>query len=124
MKTKFYFTCLSLVFLRSLYSCEKDSGGNGNLNVTVQYHNQLVAGARAYLKMGIYTNPNFTDSQYNSILTANGSGVATFSNLTPGRYYIKAIGYTNQTTVQGDTIANVVRRYRGDNISNFTIDVQ
>ena len=74
--------------------------------------------------MGGYTDPNFTNSQYDDILTADGSGVATFSNLTPGRYYIKAIGYANQTTVQGDSIATLVRRYRGDNISNFTIDVQ
>ena len=124
MKKKFHLICLSLVFLTVLYSCEKDSSGNGRLNITVHYHNQPVAGAKVYLKMGVYTNPNFTDSQYDGILTADGSGVATFSNLTPGRYYIKAIGYTNQTTVQEDSIATLVRRYRGDNISNFTIDVQ
>jgi len=124
MKKKFYLICLSLVFLAMFYSCEKDSSGNGSLNITVHYHNQPVAGAKVYLKMGGYTDPNFTNSQYDDILTADGSGVATFSNLTPGRYYIKAIGYANQTTVQGDSIATLVRRYRGDNISNFTIDVQ
>jgi hypothetical protein len=124
MKKKFYLICLSLVFLTMFYSCEKDPSGNGSLIITVYYHNQPVAGAKVYLKMGVYTNPNFTDNQYDDILTANGGGVATFSNLTPGRYYIKTIGYTNQTTVQGDSTATVVRRYRGDNISNFTINVQ
>ena len=124
MKRKLNPICLSLVLLTMLYSCEKDSSGNGRLNITVHYHNQPVAGAKVYLKMGVYANPNFTDSQYDGILTAGGSGVVTFSNLTPGRYYIKAIGYTNQTTIQGDSIATVVRHYRGDNISNFTIDVQ
>lgn len=101
MKKKFHLICLSLVFLTMFYSCEKDPSGNGSLIITVYYHNQ-----------------------YDDILTANGGGVATFSNLTPGRYYIKTIGYTNQTTVQGDSTATVVRRYRGDNISNFTINVQ
>lgn len=124
MKKKLYLICLSLVFLTSLYSCEKDPSGNDSLNITVHFHNQPVADAKVYLKMGVYTNPNFTDSQYDGILNTDGSGVTTFSNLTPGRYYIKAIGYTNQTTVQGDTIATIARRYRGDNISNFTIDLQ
>ena len=124
MKKKFHLICLSLVFLTTFYSCEKDSSGNGSLIITVHYHNQPVAGAKVYLKMGVYTNPNFKDSQYDGILTADGSGATTFSNLTPGRYYVKAIGYTNQTTVKGDTIATVVHHYRGDNISNFIINVQ
>jgi hypothetical protein len=124
MKKKFYFICLSLVFLTMFYSCEKDPSGNGSLIITVHYHNQPVAGAKVYLKMGVYTNPNFTDSQHDGILTADGNGVATFSNLTPGRYYIRAVWHTTQTKVQGDSIAIVVRRYRGNNISNFIIDVQ
>lgn len=53
MKKKFYLICLSLVFLTMFYSCEKDSSGNGSLNITVHYHNQPVAGAKVYLKMGV-----------------------------------------------------------------------
>ncbi|WP_191187245.1 hypothetical protein [Mucilaginibacter pankratovii] len=51
------------------------------------------------------------------------SGIGIFSNLIPGRYYVKAIGYVGQT-IQGDSIATVLRRSKGDNIPNFTINAQ
>ena len=124
MKNNIYLICVPLLLITVFYSCEKDPSGNGNLDITVQYHNQPVPGAKVYLKMGVYTHPNFTDSQYDGILTTDGNGLVVFSNLTPGHYYLKATGNLGNIAIQGDTIATVIRRFRGDNISNFTIDVR
>jgi uncharacterized protein (DUF2141 family) len=123
MKKNIYLICILLLSLISFNSCEKDPSCNGNLIVTVQYHSQPVVGAKVYLKQGYYVHPNFTDSQFDAILTTNSSGTAEFADLVPGRYYLKAVGAAGTTNqmIQTDTIANVLRRFRGDNTSDFTI---
>jgi hypothetical protein len=115
------YSLIWLPVLLIIISCTKSTSYNSNVTIAANYNTQPVSQAKIYFRPGTRSAVPLTPAQYQEILTADGSGHATFYQLSPGSYYFFATGFSPQAgrTVQGDTVITVLARYRAE--SDFTI---
>lgn len=93
-------------FLLICASCSKNDDENVvqakiELNVQCKHHSWNVAAIDVYLKKNATQWPGQDISQYDLHKQTDIDGMATFSNLGPGNYYVYATGYD---VIWGDTV--------------------
>jgi hypothetical protein len=98
-----------------LIACEK-SKPNGSVLVTAKSEGKALGQAVVYLKKDTLSNPGLPLEQFDEVKRADASGQAYFDELTPGKYYFYADGYSPSAKkyVHGDGNVIVVYRTRSN----------
>jgi len=94
--------CLLLVFS---VSCKRDgAGGDAEISVHVKHHDNLIPGAKVYIKYGAKDFPGSDVSQYNDSKEAgtvgHSKGHTHFPNLLKGDYYLYSVAYDSSISMQ------------------------
>lgn len=105
----------TLFFLLLIFiGCKKEgTGGKAQISGFVVYNNARVANAVVYIKYGATSSPGINPTDYDSQLTADAGGNFIFGSMTPGNYYLYAIGHATDPkygfliNVAGGTAANI-----------------
>jgi len=97
-------------FLFIAPSCQKNNTGDLVVNVVDGLNSSVGSGKTVYL----YTSAaNFNSSTYSKTASTNSSGQVTFSNLTPGVYYVDCdwennLGFTVTSSGSGEVTKKMV----------------
>lgn len=94
-----------LLLIIAFTACKKNEEvtvvGNITLSVHVKHHTLPVSNAIVYIKYNTETFPGKDPALYNASRSCNTEGVANFTELFPGHYYLYAEGHDGNDSVMG-----------------------
>ena len=104
--SKTVFGCKAVLIISVLFlSCKKKDSdipsSSITLEVFVNHHNVPVKEATVYLKSNTESFPGKDISVYDKSLATNAEGVAVFSTLLSGNFYLYSLGFDGQDSVVG-----------------------
>ncbi|MCH8331900.1 MAG: hypothetical protein IH946_11085, partial [Bacteroidetes bacterium] len=74
-------------------ACNKEGPeGDASIRATVRHNNHLIPNAEVHLSYGSTTEPGTEAGNYDVTKTADSIGIAIFTNLKEGSYYVYASG--------------------------------
>lgn len=101
------------------WGCKKENAhtpisGSIGLDVLVKHHNRALGSIHVFLKNNVQDFPGRNDSLYEMRVETDASGMAHFSSLFPGNYFIYAHGWD-------PGVLDSVWGYKGAILNNHTV---